>query len=74
MPTGRQRFLQQLVEKYQGYAFTLAFRLLWDEEDARDTVQDSFLSVLETPGENRRSLQIPRRGFTASSQTGQRID
>jgi len=36
---------RQLVEMYQGYAFTLAFRILWDEEDARDTVQDSFLSV-----------------------------
>jgi RNA polymerase sigma-70 factor (ECF subfamily) len=30
---------------HQGYAFALAFRILWDEEDARDTVQESFLNV-----------------------------
>lgn len=30
---------------HQGYAFALAFKILWDEEDARDTVQESFLSV-----------------------------
>ena len=30
---------------HQGYAFALAFKILLDEEDARDTVQESFLSV-----------------------------
>ncbi len=30
---------------HQGYAFALAFKILLDEEDARDAVQESFLSV-----------------------------
>jgi RNA polymerase sigma-70 factor (ECF subfamily) len=36
---------RRLVEMHQGYAFALAFKILLDEEDARDTVQESFLSV-----------------------------
>ena len=42
---------RRLVEMHQGYAFALAFRILWDEEDARDTVQESFLSVWKHLGE-----------------------
>ncbi len=33
------------MEEYQSYAFALAFRFLCDEEDAKDVVQDSFISV-----------------------------
>ncbi len=36
---------QQLVEKYQGYAFTLAFRMLGDQDEADDTVQETFIRV-----------------------------
>lgn len=36
---------QQLVEQYQGYAFTLAFRFLGDEDEANDTVQETFIRV-----------------------------
>ena len=34
-----------LVDKHQNYAYTLAFRLLCNEEDARDAVQESFVRV-----------------------------
>jgi RNA polymerase sigma-70 factor (ECF subfamily) len=34
-----------LVEEYQGYAFAVAFRVLCDEEEARDVVQESFIRV-----------------------------
>jgi RNA polymerase sigma-70 factor, ECF subfamily len=34
-----------LVEEYQGYAFAVAFRVLCDEEEAKDVVQESFIRV-----------------------------
>jgi RNA polymerase sigma-70 factor (ECF subfamily) len=36
---------RQLVEEHQKYAFSLAFRVLQDEEDARDVVQETFIRV-----------------------------
>ena len=34
-----------LVDNHQNYAYTLAFRLLCNEDDARDAVQESFIRV-----------------------------
>lgn len=34
-----------LVAEYQTFVFRLAFRLLCDEEEARDMVQETFLRV-----------------------------
>ena len=34
-----------LVEKYQLYAYKLAFRILCDDEEAKDVVQDSFVKI-----------------------------
>lgn len=36
---------QSLVKTYQNYTYALAFRLLWNEQDAEDAVQESFLRV-----------------------------
>lgn len=36
---------RKLVEAYQSYVFTLSFRLLWNEDDARDAVQETFIRV-----------------------------
>ena len=36
---------RQLVETCQPYVFRLAFRLLCDEEDAKDIVQETFIRV-----------------------------
>ena len=33
------------MEKYQKYAFSVAFRVLCDEEEARDVVQESFIRI-----------------------------
>ena len=42
---GNQSAFKSLVEEYQQYAFTLAFRILCDEAEARDAVQDSFIKI-----------------------------
>lgn len=39
-----------LVEKLQSYAYTLAFRILLNEEEAKDAVQDSFIKVWKNLG------------------------
>ena len=42
---GDHEAFQILVERYQGRAYGLALRILRNEEQARDAVQDSFLKV-----------------------------
>ncbi len=34
-----------LIRQYQPYAFAIAFRLLCDEQDAKDVVQESFIRI-----------------------------
>lgn len=41
---------RELVEKLQMYAYTLAFRILLNDEDAKDAVQDSFIKVWKSLG------------------------
>ncbi len=36
---------RRLVESYQRYAFSLAFRIVCNEEDARDITQETFIRV-----------------------------
>ena len=43
--TGDHAAFRVLVERYQGRAYRLALRVLRDEEQARDAVQDAFLKV-----------------------------
>ncbi len=40
-----QRAFEKLVDHYQSYAFSLAFKFVCDEDDAKDIVQESFLRV-----------------------------
>jgi len=42
---GNKTAFKHLVEEYQKYAFNLAFRVLYNEEDAKDVVQDSFIKI-----------------------------
>lgn len=35
----------KIVHRYQSYAFSLAFRILCDEEEAKDVTQESFIRV-----------------------------
>lgn len=42
---GDVRAFRQVVETYQQYAFSLAFRIVCDHDDARDVVQETFVRV-----------------------------
>jgi len=42
---GDKEAFGQLVSRHQSYAFGLALRLLHDEQDAEDVVQDAFVRV-----------------------------
>lgn len=45
MKEGNKTAFKYLVEEYQKYAFNLAFRVLCNEEDAKDVVQESFIKI-----------------------------
>lgn len=47
---GDQAAFGALVEKYQAMAYSLAFRMLGDSEDAADAVQDAFLNAWRALG------------------------
>jgi RNA polymerase sigma-70 factor, ECF subfamily len=47
---GDQATFRKLVEEYQQQAFSMAFRILCDEEEARDVVQDSFIKIWQKIG------------------------
>jgi RNA polymerase sigma-70 factor (ECF subfamily) len=38
---------KKIVEGHQSYAYAIAFRFLYDEDDAEDVVQDSFIRIWE---------------------------
>jgi len=42
---GDTRAFRSIVETYQSYAYALAYRILAQQEDAEDVVQDAFLRV-----------------------------
>lgn len=42
---GDEKAFRILVEKFQHYAFNLAFRLVLNEDDAKDIVQESFIRI-----------------------------
>jgi len=43
--SGNKMAFKYLVEKHQQYAFNVAFRVVCNEEDAKDVVQESFIKV-----------------------------
>ena len=47
---GDKNAFRQVVDEYNRQAFSLAFRLLCDEEEARDIVQDSFIKAWQKIG------------------------
>ena len=47
---GDQAAFRKIVEEYRQQAFSMAFRILCDEEEARDVVQDSFIKIWQKIG------------------------
>ncbi len=42
---GDRQAFRQLVTSCQQYAFALAFRIVWDEDEAKEIVQEAFIRV-----------------------------
>lgn len=40
-----QKAFRMLVDNYAGFAFSVAFRIMNDEDESKDIVQESFISV-----------------------------
>lgn len=55
---GNQEAFQQLVEYYQTYAFRLAFKIVCNEEDAKDIVQDSFIKIWKNIKQYKQSVKF----------------
>ena len=47
---GDQTAFRELVNQYADFAFSVTFRILNDEEEARDVVQESFITLWEKFG------------------------
>jgi RNA polymerase sigma-70 factor, ECF subfamily len=48
--SGNKRAFGMLVDELQQFAFSLAFRILCDEEEAKDAVQESFIKIWKNIG------------------------
>ena len=44
---GNTLAFEEIVKCYQSYAYALAFRFIYDEDDAEDIVQESFIRIWE---------------------------
>ncbi|MCF8243342.1 MAG: RNA polymerase sigma factor [Melioribacteraceae bacterium] len=42
---GNQRSFEQLIRQHQNYCFRIAFRILLDEDEAKDAVQESLIKL-----------------------------
>jgi len=56
---GDKEAFGKLVIQYQQYGFNLAFRIVCNEDDARDIVQDSFIKIWKNM-----KLYLPKIKFT----------
>jgi RNA polymerase sigma factor (sigma-70 family) len=56
--TGKKSMFARLVERYNAMAFTLAYRILYNREDAEEVVQDAFLKAYEHLGDFRKKSKF----------------
>jgi RNA polymerase sigma-70 factor (ECF subfamily) len=55
---GQKMLFTRLVERYSAMAFTLAYRIIGNREDAEEVVQDAFVRIYEHLGEFRRKSKF----------------
>jgi RNA polymerase sigma factor (sigma-70 family) len=55
---GNKSFFAQLIDRYNGMAFTLAYRILCNREDAEEVVQDAFVKAYEHLGDFRQKSKF----------------
>lgn len=55
---GNKSLFAQLVDRYSAMAFTIAYRILVNREDAEEAVQDAFVKVYEHLGEFRQKSKF----------------
>jgi RNA polymerase sigma-70 factor, ECF subfamily len=55
---GDQAAFRKLVEEYRQQAFSMAFRIVCDEEEARDIVQESFIKIWQKIGTYNMSMKF----------------
>lgn len=56
--TGKKSMFAHLVERYNAMAFTLAYRILDNPEDAEEVVQDAFVKAYEHLGDFRQKSKF----------------
>jgi RNA polymerase sigma factor (sigma-70 family) len=55
---GNQRLFARLIDRYNAMAYTLAYRILDNREDAEEVVQDSFVKAYEHLGNFRQKSKF----------------
>ena len=64
---GDKQAFKQLMLTYSDYVFTLAFRILCNEDDARDMVQETFIRVWKNIGNYRTENKITTWMYTITT-------
>jgi len=67
---GNQHAFGQLVQKYQHYVFTLAFRLTQNREDAEEIAQDTFVKAYRSLADFKGGSKFSTWLYTIAHNTG----
>ena len=66
---GSRPAFQQLVERYQHFVFTIAFKMLRSREEAEEVAQDVFLKVYKTLGSYEKKAKFSTWLYTVTYRT-----
>lgn len=66
---GDKKAFRAVVEQYEGMVFSLALKLLCDEDEAMDAAQETFIRVWLNMMTIRKSARYSPRGYIPSRRT-----